>query len=78
MASTVIEFEVLSVDSDPEGMKAALNEIGARGFNLVHTHVQEKTYTFVLSRDTGRQREEASSSTEWVDDGFVNDETAWT
>ena len=34
MSATVIEYEVLRVESDPEALKTALNELGARGFVL--------------------------------------------
>lgn len=78
MSVTAIKYEVVTVDATPEALSEALNTLGAQGFGLHHTHVQDGKYTLILSKDTGRLPDEATSSTEWVDDGFVNEETSWT
>ncbi len=78
MSATVIEYEVVSVNSDVESLKLKLNSLGARGFVLNHTEVRDGKYVMILSKNTGRQPEEESQSSGWVDDGFVNEETSWT
>ncbi len=76
MASTFIEYEVVTVGPEIKEMRRALNELGRRGFRLQHTRVDNAgVYTFIFWKDTGRLPED--EQTEWVDDGFVTDETAW-
>lgn len=78
MAATQIEYDVVVAGPEVGAIRKALTERGRRGFTLSHTHVDAAgVYTFILARDTGMHAEE-EQPTEWVDDGFVNDETAWT
>ncbi len=76
MAANLIEYEVVVAGPELDSIKKALNDRGRRGFVLSHTNVNpEGLYTFIFSKDTGRLAEDDLS--EWVDDGFVNDETSW-
>lgn len=76
MSATLIEYDVVVAGPSLEAIKRALGDSGRRGFRLHHTEVNaEGVYTFILSKDTGRHVED--DATEWVDDGFVNEETAW-
>jgi hypothetical protein len=78
MPANQIQYEVVVAGPDIEAIKKALTDRGRRGYALSHTHVGEDgVYTFILHRDTGMHPEE-ESPVEWVDDGFVNDETSWT
>ncbi len=77
MASNLIEYEVVTAGPDPKEMRRLLNEVGRKGFHLVHTNVDSAgVYTFILAKDTGRHAEDDNEV--WVDDGFVTEETAWT
>lgn len=77
MPANRIEYDVLTAGPVPEAIRKALNERGHRGYAIAHTRVDDDgVYTFILAKDTGRQVEE--ENVEWVDDGFVNEETAWT
>lgn len=78
MSATVIEYEVVSVKAEVDALKSALNSLGARGFVLNHTHVNDGKYTLILTKNTGRAPEEETQAAGWVDDGFVNEETSWT
>lgn len=79
MAASLMEYEVLKVGPEPEAIKEALNEKGRYGYVICHTEVDaEGTYTFIMSRNTGRSPEGEEVTGEWIDDGFVNEETAWT
>lgn len=74
-----MEYEVIRVESKPELIKEKLNGLGLKGYRLLHTQVDERGYTFILGKDTGRQPEdETAGAAGWVDDGFVNEETSWT
>ena len=77
MPANLIEYDVVVAGPEIEAIKKSLAERGRQGFLLSHTHVNETgVYTFILARNTGMQAEDPSAK-EWVDDGFVNDETAW-
>lgn len=81
MPATLIEYEVIKAGPGLSEVKRALEPYGKRGFIIQHTRVNEEgVYTFVLSKDTGRNPEgdEAPAGGEWVDEGFVNEETSWT
>ena len=80
MSSNLIEYEVLKVGPELEKIKSALNDLGRRGFLLKSSQTSEEgIYTFILSKDTGISAEVAQdTSGDWVDDGFVNEETSWT
>lgn len=76
MASSLIEYEVVVAGPEVDSLKRALVSCGRRGFSLLHTNVSpEGVYTFILSKDTGMHAED--EAVEWVDDGFVNEETSW-
>jgi hypothetical protein len=78
MAATQIEYDVVVVGPDVNAIRKALAERGRRGFTLSHTSVDAGgVYTFIMAKDTGMTADD-ELSTEWVDDGFVNEETAWT
>ncbi len=77
MPAHLYEYDVMVVGPEIAEIRRALAERGRRGFTISHTRVDERgVYTFILSKDTGMHAEEDNS--EWVDDGFVNDETSWT
>ena len=76
----LIEYEVVRVGPELEAIKEALNSLGRHGYQVLNTHSDDSgVYTFVLSKDTGRPAEVPSETAgEWIDDGFVNEETSWT
>ena len=77
MPANLIEYEVVVAGPEIDAVRKALNERGRRGYTLTHTRVTpEGVYTFILYKNTGMNAED--DQTEWVDDGFVNDETSWT
>ncbi len=80
MPANLIEYEVIKVGPEIATIKAALNDIGRRGFLLHHANPNEAgVYTFIFSKDTGRVAEEVTETAgAWIDDGFVNEETSWT
>jgi hypothetical protein len=80
MPANLIEYEVIKVGPEIQDIKAKLNEVGRRGFALQNTYADSSgVYTFVFSKDTGRVAEEITeTAAEWVDEGFVNEETSWT
>jgi hypothetical protein len=81
MPAHQIEYEVLRAGPNLEEIKKALNEVGRRGFQLHDTQANESgVYTFIFSKNTGITAEEPGevAGGEWIDDGFVNEETAWT
>jgi hypothetical protein len=81
MAATLIEYEVFQVGPELKDVKKSLNDLGRRGFRVVHVRVGDTgVYTFILCKDTGRnpEGEEVPAGGEWIDDGFVNEETSWT
>lgn len=80
MPAHQIAYEVVKAGPDADHIRSALNDIGRRGFQLHHTTVAESgVYTFILSKDTGLIAEEQEATGgEWIDDGFVNEETSWT
>lgn len=78
MPANQIEYDVVVVGPEVEAIKKILVDRGRRGFTISHTRVDEKgVYTFIMAKVTGMQVEEEAPG-EWVDDGFVNDETSWT
>lgn len=80
-ASTLMEYEVFQVGPELKDVKKSLNDFGRRGFRVVHVRVGDAgLYTFILCKDTGRnpEGEEVPAGGEWIDDGFVNEETSWT
>lgn len=80
-ASTLIEYEVLQAGPELKDVKRALTEYGRRGFRVCHVRVGDTgIYTFILMKDTGRnpEGEEVPAGGEWIDDGFINEETSWT
>lgn len=76
----LIEYEVVRAGPDIQAIKESLNNLGRQGFQVLDSRADgEGVYTFVLSKDTGRPAEIPSETTgEWIDDGFVNEETSWT
>lgn len=79
MPANLIEYEVIKVGPDLEDIKNGLNEVGRRGFFLQDTRVDDAgVYTFVFLKDTGITAEPEETGGEWIDDGFVNEETSWT
>ena len=80
MPANLIEYEVIQAGPELGDIKSALNELGRRGFELQDSRVnEEKIYTFIFSKDTGISAEvRGDTSGDWVDDGFVNEETSWT
>lgn len=77
MPANQIEYDVVVVGPAVEAVKKALTERGRRGFTIAHSRVDDGgVYTFIMSKTTGMQVEEEVAG-EWVDDGFVNDETSW-
>lgn len=75
MPANQIEYDVVVAGPRAEEIKKALNERGRSGYAISHTHVgDDGVYTFILTKDTGRQIED---ETDWVDDGFVSEETSW-
>lgn len=78
MANHLMVYEVFVTGPELPKVKEKLNEYGRKGYHIEHTRVDEEgKYTFVMSRDTGREPIDEQHS-EWVDDGFVNEETSWT
>jgi hypothetical protein len=78
MPAFQIEYDVVTAGPGIEMIRKVLAERGRRGYALNHTHVDAQgVYTFILSKDTGMHVEDDHQG-EWVDDGFVNEETAWT
>jgi hypothetical protein len=81
MPATLIEYDFIKAGPEMADVKRALNAIGRRGFQICHTRTSsDGVYTFILSKDTGRnaEGEEEPAGGEWIDDGFVNEETSWT
>ena len=80
MPANIIEYEVIQVGPKIEDIKGGLNELGRRGFQLQDSRVNDEgVYTFVFSKDTGISADvRGDTSGDWVDDGFVNEETSWT
>ena len=77
MPATQIEYEVVVVGPEIDQIKKALTDRGRRGFAISYTRVSDEgVYTFIFFKDTGMHAED--DNVEWVDDGFVNDETSWT
>jgi hypothetical protein len=77
MPANQIQYEVVVAGPEVDSIKKALTDRGRRGFAISHTQVNDQgVYTFILFRDTGMHAEE-DAAVEWVDDGFVNDETSW-
>lgn len=77
MPAQLYVYDVIVVGPETADIKKALLERGRRGFTISHTRVDDQgVYTFIMSKDTGMHAED--EATEWVDDGFVNDETSWT
>lgn len=78
MAANLIQYEVVRVGPGLDDVRRALNEAGRRGYQLHHTQTDAGgVYTFILSKDTGRAPEGEEVTGEWIDDGFVNEETSW-
>lgn len=82
MPANLIEYEVVRVGPEVAEIKRGLADLGRKGYELAHTHVDEKgVYTFIFSKDTGLTAESDNNNQvggDWIDDGFVNEETAWT
>ena len=81
MPANLIMYDVLRAGPEISEIKSRLNDHGRRGFQVVHTSKDEKgIYTFICSKDTGRAAEEDDNQVggDWIDDGFVNEETSWT
>jgi hypothetical protein len=77
MPANLIEYEVVVAGPEIGSIQKALTERGRRGFSISHTRVNDDgVYTFIFFKDTGMHAEDDNA--EWVDDGFVNDETSWT
>jgi len=77
MPAHQIHYDVVVAGPDVEQIKKVLTDRGRRGFAISHTRVDDKgVYTFIMFKETGMQAED--DNVEWVDDGFVNDETSWT
>jgi hypothetical protein len=80
MPATLIEYEVIKVGPDMAEVKKALTKFGRKGFGICDTRVNtDGVYTFILSKDTGRHPEgdEEPAGGEWIEEGFVNEETSW-
>ena len=78
MANHLMVYEIFTAGPELPDVKETLNEYGRKGFRIEHTRVDnDGQYIFVMSRDTGREAVD-EQHTEWVDDGFVNEETSWT
>lgn len=78
MATTLIMYEVIRVGPKLDEIRKALNEVGRRGYKLHHAQADSAgVYTFIFSKDTGRAPEGEEVTGEWIDDGFINEETAW-
>lgn len=78
--ANLIEYDIIRAGPDLESVREQLNRAGRHGFALQHTTVDgDGVYTFVFSKDTGRAAEVTTETSEnWIDDGFVNEETSWT
>ena len=78
MPVNVISYEVLRIEPEVEILKKALNDMGRKGFEVHHTHVDASgAYTIIFCKDTGITADEESTAGGWVDDGFVTEETSW-
>lgn len=79
MATNLIEYEIIRVGPALEDIKKSLNNVGRKGYHLHDARMDSAgVYTFIFSRDTGRLAEGDEIHGEWIDDGFVNEETSWT
>ena len=78
--ANLIEYEIIRVGPELKDIKDQLNLIGRQGFAVLHASMdKDGVYTFVFSKDTGRAAEVTTETSEnWIDDGFVNEETSWT
>ncbi|MCA9796307.1 MAG: hypothetical protein KC910_31085 [Candidatus Eremiobacteraeota bacterium] len=79
MAATRWEYESISVRPAPDAIKLALEELGERGFQVLHVRDNaDGNLLMMLGRDTGRPALEDAASAPFTDSQYEMMAVNWT